>query len=91
MSEAFPDVSWVFLFRDPVEVMVSNLKVWPSGGEGRDIGAGYRKARATRRERARVPVSEPVRLCCCEGPASKRRNFCEALFILNFLKNCRIR
>ncbi|CAN0033955.1 unnamed protein product, partial [Hapterophycus canaliculatus] len=27
MTEAFPDVGWVYLFRDPVEVMVSNLKV----------------------------------------------------------------
>lgn len=27
MTRAFPDVSWVYLFRDPVEVMVSNLKV----------------------------------------------------------------
>lgn len=27
MTKAFPDVSWVYLFRDPVEVMVSNLKV----------------------------------------------------------------
>lgn len=27
MLEAFPSVPWVFLFRDPVEVMVSNLKV----------------------------------------------------------------
>lgn len=27
MTKAFPDVSWVYLFRNPVEVMVSNLKV----------------------------------------------------------------
>lgn len=27
MTKAFPDVGWVYLFRDPVEVMVSNLKV----------------------------------------------------------------
>ncbi|CAM9737212.1 unnamed protein product [Discosporangium mesarthrocarpum] len=26
MSEAFPEVPWIYLFRDPVEVMVSNLK-----------------------------------------------------------------
>lgn len=26
ISEAFPEVPWVFVFRDPVEVMVSNLK-----------------------------------------------------------------
>eukprot|EP00752_Nemacystus_decipiens_P012766 g11306.t1 len=26
MAKAFPDVGWVYLFRDPVEVMVSNLK-----------------------------------------------------------------
>ncbi|CAN0557492.1 unnamed protein product, partial [Laminaria digitata] len=26
ISEAYPEVPWVFVFRDPVEVMVSNLK-----------------------------------------------------------------
>lgn len=35
MKRAFPDVSWVFLFRNPVEVMVSNLKVGYLGVGGR--------------------------------------------------------
>lgn len=30
ISEAYPEVPWVFVFRDPVEVMVSNLKSFAS-------------------------------------------------------------
>eukprot|EP00752_Nemacystus_decipiens_P013496 g11955.t1 len=43
ISEAYPEVPWVFVFRDPVEVMVSNLKSF----------AGAPCVRIPRQEKAR--------------------------------------
>ncbi len=44
ITEAYPDVPWVFVFRDPVEVMVSNLKAF----------SGAPCVRIPRQEKARL-------------------------------------
>lgn len=48
ISEAYPEVPWVFVFRDPVEVMVSNLKSY----------AGAPCVRIPRQDRLRKQASK---------------------------------